>query len=67
MGAVTTGFRVFFKGKAILEVLGFLSTKYNKLHKAQIPYPVQKLQAEREGSTPALQIRQGHRAEPLYE
>lgn len=67
VGAATARFGVFFKCKAILEVLGFPSTRYNKLHEAQSPCPVQKLQAGRKGSTPALEIRQKHVAEPLHE
>lgn len=57
----------FFKGKAILEVLEFPSTRYSTFDKAQIPCAVQKIQAGREGSTPALEIRPGHTAEPLNE
>lgn len=66
-GRSNSTFWVFLKGKAILEVWGFPSTRYNKFHKAQIPCPVQKLQAGREGSAPALEIRQGHMAELLHE
>lgn len=53
VGAASAHFGVFLKGKPVLEVLGLPSTRYNKLHKAQIPCPVQNLQAGRQGSNPS--------------
>lgn len=65
-GAARAHFGVFLR-QSNFGSFGVPFYTYNKLHKAQIPCPVQNLQARREGSTPALQVRQGYMAEPLQE